>query len=90
LTGVIFPLSSKFAFLRQAKAFRLPGRATTPRLRGFGGWMRGVMCASRAAAVRNGGVWTFGNWFSRNRGRISFFKSRTPSPILAPVGLAAG
>lgn len=46
----------------------------------------GRLARSRAGRVglRDGGVWTtFGNWFSRNRGRISFFLFQTPSPILA-------
>ena len=35
-----------------------------------------------ACGLRDGGVWTtFGNWFSRNRGRISFFLIQTPSPV---------
>lgn len=40
------------------------------------------LCA-HAFGLRDGGVWTtFGNWFSRNRGRISLFLIQTPSPVM--------
>ena len=55
-------------------------RDATSLLTNIGG--RLARFVAHAFGLRDGGVWTtFGNWFSRNRGRISFFLIQTPSPV---------
>ena len=67
--------------LRQRPGYVRAGwRDATSLLTNIGG--RLARLSTHAFGPRDGGVWTtFGNWFSRNRGRISFFLIQTPSPI---------